>query len=220
MLTAHAQVVEFTSQSSLAPNDVINWAQPDGTPVPVGTVLSGQQTVLSSLGLTASLTSPSDSFYTGQQNPGGNINGNFSPGAALLYIQEDSSATFTFASPVSAAGLQFAIDAVNGSFTAQVTAYATDGGVLGSFSENGETTTAGDNSAIFLGIGSSSANISSVTFSASPTGGEGFAISNLSLSDIAVPEPDTGVLTFAGVAGLISLRRIKHQRQGKDSHIE
>jgi len=75
-------------------------------------------------------------------------------------------------------------------FTAEVDAYDASGNLLASFTEKGVATTAEDNSAIFVGISSSSANISQIALSirSCSSGEKGdFAINKFDFRTSAAP---------------------------------
>lgn len=129
-------------------------------------------------------------------------NGNFAPGAGILWSAGSGPMTLSFSQGLSGAGVQIQADAY-GPFTATIDAY--DGAaLLGSFSENGNSTSNGDNSAIFIGLNDlSGANITSIVLD---TSSHDFSINEVSLNG-AVPEPSSLALLAGGLFGLRGLRR-------------
>ncbi len=90
------------------------------------------------------VTSVGASLTPNQQNSG--WSGNFAPGTALLWTASAGpDITLTFAQPVYGAGAQIQADYF-GAFTAEVIVNGTQ-----HFTETGNSTSAGDNSAIFIG---------------------------------------------------------------------
>jgi hypothetical protein len=160
-----------TSRTALAGTDSINW----GTPGPAGTVVSNPFTILSTGGRSITVSQPAvfGGFAVFEQTPpttAASWNGNFAPGDLLLYgglrgSKKSDPYTLNFGSAaVAAAGAQIESD-YDGKFTAQVQALDANGNVLASFTENGNATQAADNSAIFIGISSTSANIYQIALS-------------------------------------------------------
>jgi hypothetical protein len=113
--------------------------------------------------------------------------------------------TITFDTPVSAAGAQIAVDDTF-QFTAFISAFDPDNNLLGTFSANGTSSLALDNSALFLGIRSDTANISRLVFSSSIPN-RAFGINALSIDTPSVPEP-SGVIALS-LVGLLGLTRQK-----------
>jgi hypothetical protein len=79
--------------------------------------------------------------------------------------KESDPTTLDFGATAVAAGGAQIQSSRYGKFTAQVQALDASGNVLASFTEVGDSTGAGDNSAIFIGISSSSANIHQIALS-------------------------------------------------------
>jgi hypothetical protein len=129
----------------------------------------------------------------------GFTNGKF-PGAtntALLTIDFDR--------PVKAAGTQLALISTLKPYTALVSAFDRDDNLLATFSTEGNSSQALDNSAAFLGIISDSPNISRLVFRTSETNIP-FGINEVSFT--AIPESGVGVglLAFAVCSGLMLKR--------------
>jgi len=91
-----------------------------------------------------------------------------------------------------------------GAFTAQISAYNSDGVLLGSFLENGVSTSQSDGSAIFIGISDSTADISKIVFSLTDASSapNDFALGPIEFSASAVPEPSTWAMMLLGFLGL------------------
>jgi hypothetical protein len=160
-----------TSRTALAGTDSVNW----GTLGPAGTVVANPFQILSTSGRSVSVSQPTQfgPFGVFEQAPpttAGSWNGNFAPGDMLLKggnlgMKESDPTTLNFgATAVAAGGAQIQSD-YSGSFTAEVQALDASGNVLASFTEVGNSTNAADNSAIFIGISSSSANIYQIALS-------------------------------------------------------
>jgi hypothetical protein len=115
----------------------------------------------------------------------------------------DGPIEIAFDTPVTAAGTQIAVDDTP-SFTAFVEAFDSNNQSLGRFSAPGTSSTALDNSALFLGVRSETPNISRVVYSTSVSN-RAIAINALSLStasaSVSVPEPSL-VLGFLLVGAL------------------
>jgi len=105
--------------------------------------------------------------------------------------------TISFDRPVAAAGTQIAVDDVL-LFTAFISAFDSANNLLGSFSTQGTSSLALDNSAQFLGIRSDVANISRLVYSSSENN-RALGINALSIAE-AVPEPSN--IVAIAVAGL------------------
>ena len=179
--------------------------------------MSSPQSVVSGLGLAATVSSSGDELAPLEQ-PSSRVNcgyciwdGNFAPGTIVLWdYGVGPQILVTFSTPVRGAGAQIGSDGY-GPFTAQIIAYASNGDVLASFTENGANTETYDNSAIFIGALDSISDIAAIQFdltSAPPSEvgaeppGKDFAIGTLELNTTAVPEPSTWAMLLLGFAGL------------------
>jgi hypothetical protein len=202
-----AGVVGVTSSSQLGANDTIDWGQLG----PVGTFVSSPATVTSTGGVAATVSDGGKGF--GRLNQGNSWMGNFSPGAKLLWNENGGAVTIDFATPVRGAGAQIQADSQS-PFTAKIV--GSDGGVLGSFSENGVSNGNADNSAVFIGILSSKADITEIVFSLTVVANNNvndFAIGALALNNGAgVPEPATWAMMLLGLGGIGALLRTNRGR--------
>jgi hypothetical protein len=91
--------------------------------------------------------------------------------------------------------------------------------LLGSFQETGITNMNEDNSAIFLGVKSSSQNITSLAFclfcGQHGIGDPGFLVNQLSIDTKAIPEPPGMLLLFSGLVALCVILLRRKQVTGK-----
>jgi PEP-CTERM motif len=207
-----ADLTLVTDRASLNANDSINWGQFGGS----GTTVPSGSTVTTALGNTATVTDASGNPIILVQST--SWYGNFSPGDNLLYTGAAFGSgngpltLLTFATAVGGIGAQIQAD-YYGSFTAQITAYDASNNVLGVFTENGTANGNADGSAIFIGVISSTANISSIQFALTNDvgGGNGdFAINQVSIggpSVSTVPEPSTFAVAGLGGLGLLAYAR-------------
>ncbi|MDP9127351.1 MAG: hypothetical protein M3N08_03690 [Pseudomonadota bacterium] len=204
---AQALPVGVTSSGALSTIDTYSWDQLGADSV----LLSSPQAILSAAGASASLSSAGGTLTPRTQ--GSSWNGNFAPNARVLWdagVGPDY--TFTLTAPVSGFGAQIEQDNF-GAFTAKVTAFDSANNVLGSFTEDGISTNAGDNSAIFIGLKDAVADISKFQFLlTSGSGPSSFAISALDVTTdpSAVPLPGTlGMFALAllGISGWSRFRR-------------
>lgn len=191
--------------SSLAGNDSIDWSQlpigPPGSPI----FLSSPQSVVSTGGLSASVSSAGGQFVTLQQSV--SWGGSFSPGMSILYTGYGFGSslgpdiTLTFAQPVFAVGAQIETNDFT-SYTAQV--LSNDGTV---YTENGVNNGNGDGSAIFIGLQSTTADISSIQFTLTAVGSgsvNDFAIGTVTLQTTPLPTPLPSTWTML-IAGFVCL---------------
>lgn len=183
--SANAVVVAEPDRSNVG-SDSVNWALlgPQGTPIVNGA------TVTSADGNVITITSAGAQRLDQSSGWGGN----FAPGDPLVRATS-TFLTLTFANAVSSVGAQIQRNFF-GSFTGQI---AVNGGALGTFTRVGNSNGANNNSAIFLGVRSDAADITSITYSL--VGDSDFAINGLSLSSEvngAVPEPGTWLLMILG----------------------
>ncbi|MBD0342523.1 MAG: PEP-CTERM sorting domain-containing protein, partial [Microcoleus sp. Co-bin12] len=111
--------------------------------------------------------------------------------------------TITFDRPVAAAGTQIAVDDTF-LFTASISAFDSNNNLLGSFSTQGTSSLALDNSAQFLGVRSDAANISRLVYSSSE-GSRALGINALSIAE-AVPEPSNMAAMIVAGLGLLAVK--------------
>jgi hypothetical protein len=201
---AHAGIMLVTSPAALGPNDSIDWGQLGAA----NTGLSSPQAVMSGGGLSAmvSTTDPAGLIRFDQTNNGSTWNGNFTVGDKLINNNSLSyfPFTITFGSPVLGAGANIDLDHF-GPFTATIEAF--DGNTsLGTFTEDGNSTSNADGSAIFIGVLDTNAEITSIVFGINnpPASAGDIAINTLQLvtAPTAVPEPASVALLGLGVASL------------------
>jgi hypothetical protein len=170
-------VTLVTSRTALAGTDYVDW----GVLGPSNTTVANPFTVTSAggvrLGVSARVNS--SSFSTMEETPVTDgatapLQMNFAAGDHLLWlgtpkglqIHKSNPITFDFgASAVQGGGAQIG-SAVYGNFVARVEAFNASGVSLASFTEAGNAqNTNGDNSAIFIGVRSDTANISRIALS-------------------------------------------------------
>lgn len=149
--------------------------------------------------------SPAFIFQT--SSPPGGIPTNFGDGDFILFTGLDfrffpapgnpGPLTIDFASPVTGAGTQIAVDDTL-SFTAFLSAFDDGGNLLGSFSVPGTSSLALDNSALFLGVTSEEADIARLVYSSSAPN-RAIGINTVSLSTTTTLEPSAlfGLLILA-----------------------
>jgi hypothetical protein len=111
--------------------------------------------------------------------------------------------TITFDRPVAAAGTQIAVDDTF-LFTASISAFDSNNNLLGSFSTQGTSSLALDNSAQFIGVRSDAANISRLVYSSSE-GDSALGINALSIAE-AVPEPSNMAAMIVAGLGLLAVK--------------
>lgn len=192
-LQAHGQVTPVSSVSDLNSNDQIDWGQLgpnfNTTPSPTGVASEG--------GLSAIVTD-GDFDVDGNQllrlDQGSGFYGNFAAGDQLLYnigpdpnIGPVNPLVVDFADPVFGAGAQIQ-PGYEGAFTAIVSAYDSTNTLLGSFDFSGfsSITDPGDGSAIFVGVSSTTADISSISFSDFADNGIGSGLQDNGTNDVLI----------------------------------
>ncbi|PZD75244.1 hypothetical protein C1752_00233 [Acaryochloris thomasi RCC1774] len=197
-----------TSRADLRSNDRLDWASlgPIDPPQPFR-VLPFASTATSDNGLQVNIDIPptGDPTITPPllfQTTAAGIATNFAPDDFVLFTGLDPTQfpapgnpgplSLSFETPVRAVGAQIAVDDTP-MFDAFISAFDRDNNLLGNFSAPGTASLALDNSALFLGALSDTANISRLEFSSSVPN-RAIGINALSLR--AVPEP-------SGVAGLV-----------------
>ena len=147
----------------------------------------------------------SGSGLLGQQGSGVNdFLGELLPGDNLILVRADS-LTLLFSQGISSVGAQIASN-FYGPFTGTITAY--DGAILlGSYTENGDSTNSNDGTAIFLGFADLSApDITSVVFTYTAGAPQGFILDTLQMNDpLPVITPEPGKTLSLGLFGLVGL---------------
>ncbi|MCA2656563.1 hypothetical protein [Microcystis sp. M061S2] len=113
--------------------------------------------------------------------------------------------SISFAQPVRAAGAQIAVDD-EPNFVGTIKAFDINDNLLDSFSVNGTSSTALDNSAIFLGVKSALAEISRIEFS-SNFNNRAIGINTLSIDNPAIPEPSLTMAILVMGSGLLCLKK-------------
>lgn len=178
-----------TRRGDLMSNDFIDW----GNLGPANTLVPNPSTAVSAMGTTATVSeAPTGPFQRLDQTSDGATPwiGNFAPGDHLLYTNAsygggNGPITIDFgARTVSGIGAQIQAN-YYGDFLARISTFDASGNLLASFTENGTSNNNADNSAIFIGVQSSTCNISKIVFSldsafADPTD---FAINKLDFSN-------------------------------------
>jgi hypothetical protein len=204
-----------TSRTALAGTDSVSW----GTLGVDSTIVANPFTIVSTSGVSINVSKTvSDSFQIRQEDPVTPLpfdgwSGNFAPGDMLLYTNDLVSKalnpiTLDFgATAVAAGGAQIQSDQ-GGKFTAKVEAFDANGNSLASFTEAGNSTGAQDNSAIFIGISSTSATIHKIALSLTnaPMGRKGdFAINQFDFRTSAVTAAAPAVRQTASEPSLAPL---------------
>jgi hypothetical protein len=208
--SANASIISVSNPGALGANDTINWSDLGPSFTTVANPTNG--TTTGSLGYTVSQAG-NDNFERRDQNNG--WAGNFAHGAPVLWTHGPSGPiTIAFAGDVFGAGAKIQADFF-GAFVARIQAFDSGLNLLGQGTFDGNSTFDGDDSAIFIGLLSNTANIRSIVFSldSASTSPEDFAIGNVGVNTagVVVPEPGTGTLVSGvlAVAGVAMLRRKK-----------
>lgn len=185
-----------TSEGGLGLQVDIPFAGPNFTPPLVF------QTLPRPLGIPTNFASGDFVLFTG-----------FRPDTPFPSIGNPGPLTITFDTPVRGAGAQIAVDDTP-LFKAFISAFDETNTLLGTFEADGTASENLDNSALFLGILSDTANISRLVFSTSESE-RAFAINKLSIASAAVPEPTfvIGLLAFGTLGAGSALKRQLKQHQ-------
>jgi len=191
-----------------AAEGIIDWSQFG----PVQTQFDTSHEFVSTTGVAGTLTlAPSQIGITQEQcciGLSGIWDGNFTPGDIVVDTENvvGTTLTLSFNRPILTAGAQIQWNSL-GDFTAQIQAFSGNH-LLATFTEDGSD----NGSAIFLGVTSSVPNITSIAYQmvcpeGSNPGCYGFAINQVSVRGVPVPEPSSLSILFAVVLlGLFAAR--------------
>jgi hypothetical protein len=209
--SALAAPVEINSRAALGGDDFIDW----GTLGPSGTPLGLTFPVTSNGGLTATVSSTATPLGASRADQGPlDWNGSFAPGDELLFSGAGSArptVTIQFSTPVAGAGAQIEDAFLTGvsSYIAGLQAFDSINTLLASFTQTGISTEgSGNNSAIFLGVLSDTANIDHITYRISEATNPlvGFALNQLDIvttpRTTPVPEPGVSLLLVTSLVGI------------------
>jgi len=192
----------LVTSSVIGPTDSVNWAQlgPEfsSIPNPFNFTTTGGVTGFGSYFNNAGAANAGQVLVQGSS-----WLGNFAPGEYVNWTQGNGPITLTFNQGFKQIGAHIQ-EAFYGAFVAQIC------DINGCFTENGNSTGAGDGSAIYLGIYSGTP-INSVTFSILSAAGDpnDFAIDQMTLGGSPTPEPSTLLMLGSGLVGLAGFVRRK-----------
>lgn len=194
-------------------NDVVDWGQLGPTStllttpenwVSTGALYSGE------VGITGSIIGTQNFMRLDQSN---GWNGNFLPGDHLLWNEGGFQQTgidigVLFNNLSAGGGAQIQADFF-GPFTATLTAFDGLGNVIGTTVMAGNSTSAADGSAIFIGFQSTSANVAFLNFNVvDQYGGDSLSIDSLTIySNGTAPEPSSMLLLGSGLVGAVAYGR-------------
>ena len=215
-------VIAALNRASLGAAEVLDWGGfgPAFTDVTSGSILPAA-------GVVVTVSQPLYGMQVRQQDALsasiGGWNGDFLPGQYLLTNWNSPNAiTLSFSTPVYGAGLQIEpgqVQDLPAPFTAFVTAFSGDS-VLAQFSVQGDRSLGYDDSAPFLGILSTTANITSIRYSVSvqtngPYTGD-LGLNFLSIETAApAPEPNSQFIALGGI--VLGVALFGYRRQGKST---
>jgi hypothetical protein len=213
-----------TTRADFGSNDVLDWAKLGSVvpPIPFKVLpFSFVATSADGLNVDVNIPPPSQPGITPPllfQTTATGIPTNFAAGDFVLFTGllpgqfpgpgNSGPLTLTFETPVTGAGTQIAVDDTL-QFVASVSAFDAQNKLLGSFSAPGSSSLALDNSALFLGVLSDTANISRLEFSTSVPN-RAIGINALSIRTTAVPEPGSvAALLLTGIGlGVTKRKRV------------
>lgn len=200
--TALAAQTSFVSSRGDMSGTTLNWITMYGAPF---TPVSAAPTATGVPGLSVESTSPS--FLEVRQQPN-SWAGNFSSGDPVLF--GGSTMSFLFNMDIFGMGANIQGNSY-GTFNGTISAYDAANVLLGSYVLSGNSTSADDGSALFLGL-RSDVGIRRVTFeSFSPESNlEEFGINQAvieTLPQTSVPEPGTYLLVASGLAAVAAVKR-------------
>lgn len=216
-----ASAALVTSRAALGGDDFFDWAQLTPTDQSTLVPLATPASVTSSLGRGATVQNTGGGLYRFAENDG-TYRSHFTDGDAVLYTLFDSgNIEIDFDAATGRAGAQ--IQGVGQPFRATIAAYALGGALLETWDLDGagfDALTAGDGSAIFIGISRATNDIDRLVFSVSyPNDPQqtdfSLAINSLSFGPTAtnpggggsVPEPATLALLMLGLGMTGVMRR-------------
>jgi len=208
---SEASVILVTSRAALAGDDFIDWGQLglDHSLVPnPSAIVSNSGFITGTVG-----RENQGDLQRRNENPpaSGGWNGNFAAGDRLIWTNDLAGAMLIdLNSSVAGLGAQIQMDRLLGLFDATIEVYDDLNNLLATFTVQGDSNNNKDNSAVFIGVLSDSANIDHIvlfTNQARTSARDDFSINQLDLRTLAsVPGPAAlvlvglGLLVF-GVAG-------------------
>lgn len=206
---ANAAYFPITTQAGLNANANISIAALGSN----GTVMTNPFTTNTSLGDPVTFTQ----FASAAQrvNQGAGWNGNFAANEPLLLTRFGGPMTLNFTGQtLKTFGLQIQPD-IYGRFTAYVSVLDSGGSVLTTFNFTGTSTSLGNNTALFIGVGSDNAatDFASVRIGIL-TGGNirNFAFNSPQFQVVPIPEPSTYALAAVGAVTLAGIGRRRNRK--------
>lgn len=215
-----------SSRAALNGNDSLNWSSV-GTLFPPGTLpLSFTAAAAGGTGVTVNIptppTVPSPPPITNPfifQTTISGIATNFAEGDFVLFTGlkpgvfpapgNPGPLSITFSTPVRGAGAQIATDDATTPYTVFLEAFDINNNSLGIFDIFPATSSLlQDNSAVFIGVSSPTANIKRIAFSSNVLG-RAIGINTLSIDNPAIPEPSGTIALLLFGSGILALKKRK-----------